>query len=52
MVSHLGGIFDPGRYLAYNFINALNITAEMYGVEVNYEFFQNGERVSATNLIS
>ncbi|MBM7618546.1 hypothetical protein JOC95_000388 [Bacillus tianshenii] len=44
------GTFEPGRVLAYNFINHFHPFAEIYGVEVNYEFYQNGERVGAELL--
>lgn len=45
------GMFEPGRFLAYNFINTFNVTAEIYGVDVIYEFYQDGERVSPNDLI-
>jgi hypothetical protein len=45
------GIFEPGRFLAYNFINDFNVKADMYGVDVNYEFYQNGERVTASDMM-
>ncbi|MGD6831851.1 hypothetical protein ACQCT5_06785 [Sutcliffiella halmapala] len=44
------GMFEPGRVLAYNFINNFHPFAEIYGVEVKYEFYQNGERVGAELL--
>lgn len=45
------GTFEAGRYLAYNFINRFNPIAEMYGVEVKYEFYQNGEPVSPNAMM-
>ncbi|QGQ46628.1 hypothetical protein [Metabacillus sediminilitoris] len=41
-----------GRTFAYNLIWHFDATAKMYGVEMNYEFYENGERITLFTKIN